>query len=644
MASLAARLTAPRLGRRVARRVRRDAPLVAVDVVLVTFAYLTLVWLRFGGGIPPRVLDRTWDFLPVVIVVQLLANAAFGVYGPLWRHAGAPEARRLMLAGCASGAALLALNPLGGLPIPRSVVLLGALLATMLSGAVRFQARLLQRQRPGTQHKGVRVVIVGAGPAGALILREIQSRPDSGLVPVVVVDDDPHKQGRQLLGLPVVGSTRELASVADDFGVDQILLAIPSADRDLVGRVANEAEAAGVPLKVLPPIREILNGRPSVSGVRDLRIEDLLGRTQAEVDVDALRGVIGGRRVLITGAGGSIGSEIARQVAALGPARLVLLDHDETHLHDTAAVLGNEAELVLADIRDRECVMAEIVDRAPDVLFHAAAHKHVPLLEAHPAEAVRTNVFGTTNVVDAAVEAGVAHLVFISTDKAARPANNLGLTKWLGEQLVVHAAPAGSYWCSVRFGNVVGSRGSVVPTFARQIAAGGPVTVTDARMTRYFMSVREAVELVLQASASADGGETFMLDMGKPVAILDLAERMVRMSGHRVGDEVAIEFVGARDGEKLAEDLLDPREQVQPTDHPSILCVRPVAIPGPVLAAGLERLADAVASGPYDRIPALLRRLANGTASAVSPSWSELGPEGTIDLTEQEPSWIRSST
>ena len=522
-------------------------------------------------------------------------------------------------------------------------MLLGALLATMLAGAIRFQGRLLRRQPATNQRDGVRLALVGAGPSGALIVREILSRSNSGLVPVVVVDDDTRKQGRQLLGLPVVGSTARLAAVVAEYGAEEILLAIPSADRDLVGLVANEAEAAGVPLKVLPPIREILNGRPSVSGVRDLRIEDLLGRTQARADVDALRGVVGGRRVLITGAGGSIGSEIARQVAALGPERLVLLDHDETHLHDAAANLDQTAELVLADIRDHDRIADVVAPRAPHVLFHAAAHKHVPLLEAHPEEAVRTNVFGTANLVDAALVAGVEHLVFISTDKAARPANNLGLTKWLGEQLVLRAAPPGSHWCSVRFGNVVGVRGSVVPTFARQIAAGGPVTVTDPRMTRYFMSVREAVELVLQAAASAGGGETFMLDMGKPVRIVELAERMVRLSGHRVGDEIAIEFVGARQGEKLAEDLLDPREHVQPTAHPSILRVRPVPL----------------RPGARDRAPRprRCRRERPAGADTVAPAgpgrrgrqrtrarWSELEPDLTVDLTPGEPSWIRSST
>jgi FlaA1/EpsC-like NDP-sugar epimerase len=612
--------------------------------VIIVASYVALVYVRFGGDIPPRFFDRTWDFLPVVVVVQVAANAAFGVYGPLWSHAGAAEARRLMLAGCASGAVLLAVNPLGSIPMPRSVVLLGVLLATMQGGAARFQARILRRPPAPRPRDGVRLALVGAGPSGALILREILSRPDSGLVPVVVIDDDPRKQGRQLVGVPVVGSTRRLAAVATEFGAEEILLAIPSADRELVRTVANGADAAGLPLKVLPPIREILNGRPSVSGVRDLRIEDLLGRTQARVDVDALREVIGGRRVLITGAGGSIGSEIARQVAALDPERLVLVDHDETHLHDAAATLGDGAELVLADIRDRERMAAVVGATCPQVLFHAAAHKHVPLLEVHPAEAVRTNVFGTANVVDAALAAGVEHVVFISTDKAARPANNLGLTKWLGEQLVVRAAPAGSHWCSVRFGNVVGSRGSVVPTFARQIAAGGPVTVTDPRMTRYFMSLREAVELVLQAVASAGDGGTYMLDMGQPVRIVELAERMVRLSGHRVGDDIAIEFTGARPGEKLAEDLLDPREQVEPTDHPSILRVRPIALPGPVLDAGLRELAAAVSTGQPDGLNTLLRELADGSASTTGAAWSELGPDLTIDLTREEPSWIRSST
>jgi FlaA1/EpsC-like NDP-sugar epimerase len=302
-------------------------------------------------------------------------------------------------------------------------------------------------------------------------------------------------------------------------------------------------------------------------------------------------------------------------VADLGPARLLLLDHDETHLHDARARVGTPVDLVLADIRDRERMHELMGSVRPDMVFHAAAHKHVPLLEAHPSEAVRTNVLGTRNVVEAAAEVGVPRLVFISSDKAVRPQNVLGYSKWLGEQLVLHTAPAGSRWCSVRFGNVLGSRGSVIPTFAQQIAAGGPLTVTDPRMTRFFMSVREAVQLVLQAATMAAGEEIFMLDMGEAVNILELAERMVRLSGRQVGSEIPIRFTGRRPGEKLAEDLANPEENTSPTAHPSIVRLTPTKVDALFLDNGTQRLEELVAQRRDGESAGLMVDLAEAAAS-----------------------------
>jgi FlaA1/EpsC-like NDP-sugar epimerase len=633
-------------------RARVDAPLVVLDAVVAVASFMMLLFVRFNGRIPSTYSNRFFDFLPVIVAAQLLANLAWGVYGQIWRHASVAEARRIVFAGATAGAFIFAVNPMSGVPVPRSVALMGALGAAVLMGLVRFTFRLLASTRHADR-SATRVVVVGAGEAGAAIVREMQRRPANGRAPVVVVDDDPRKQGRALLGVPVVSGTDQLDRVVEHYGAEEVLVAIPSADQELLHRVMQQAELAGVPLKTLPPVRDLLGPVPTVHDARDLRIEDLLGRTQVSTDVDAIRATVVGRTVLITGAGGSIGSEIAKQVAALRPSRLLLLDHDETHLHDVwqalcdtaAGAAGNGAgghvgaagngagghvgaagngagghvgaagngaggyvvdddaggaarvELLLADIRDRERMFDLVVGTRPDVLFHAAAHKHVPLLEAHPAEAVRTNVLGTRNVVDAAVAAGVERLVFISSDKAVRPCNALGYSKWLGEQLVLHASPPGARWCSVRFGNVLGSRGSVIPTFARQIAEGGPVRVTDPRMTRFFMSVQESVQLVLQAATLSDGGEIFMLDMGEPVNILELAERMVRLSGHQVGTEIPIQFVGVRPGEKLSEDLQNPEESASPTAHPSIVRLTPRRIPATMVDGGTRGLADLVAHG-----------------------------------------------
>jgi FlaA1/EpsC-like NDP-sugar epimerase len=602
-----------RLGR-IVTRLRVDVPLALIDAMLVTGSFLSLLAVRFEGSIPARWTSQMWGYLPVIIAITLAANLAWGLYGQIWRHASVLEARRIACAGLTAGAVIFLSNPMREFPVPRSVALLGSFLATVLMAIARFQVRLWSR-RPSVGKSATRVLVVGAGEAGAAIVRDLRRLPENDRVPVVVVDDDPRKQGRSLLGVPVVGGTATLSDIVERYRADEVLMAIPSADQSVVRAVMQGSEGAGVPLKVLPPVRELLGASPSVRDVRDLQIEDLLGRAQVATDIDSIRATVGLRTVLITGAGGSIGSEIARQVGDLGPARLLLLDHDETHLHDARARVSSPVDLVLADIRDHDRMHELMAAVRPDMVFHAAAHKHVPLLEAHPSEAVRTNVLGTRNVVQAAAAVGVPRLVFISSDKAVRPQNVLGYSKWLGEQLVLHTAPLGSRWCSVRFGNVLGSRGSVIPTFAQQIAAGGPLTVTDPRMTRFFMSVREAVQLVLQAATMSGGEEIFMLDMGEAVNILELAERMVRLSGRQVGSEIPIRFTGRRPGEKLAEDLANPEEHTSPTAHPSIVRLTPTKVDALFLDNGTQRLEELVAQRLDGDAAGLMVALAEAAAS-----------------------------
>jgi FlaA1/EpsC-like NDP-sugar epimerase len=600
-------------------RLRSDLPLALVDVMLVAGSFLVLLAVRFDGNIPEQYQSRLFAFLPVIILAHLGSNLAWGLYGQIWRHASVAEARRIVFAGATAGVVIFLVNPTRAFPVPRSVALLGAFVATMVMGAARFQGRLRRRSGAGGDAEAAtRVAVVGAGDAGATIVREMRRPVHADRVPVVIVDDDPRKQGRSMLGVPVVGDIANLPAVVAHFRVDEVLVAIPSADQLLINHIMEAAEMAAVPLKVLPPVRDLLNDRPSVRDARDINIEDLLGRAQVATDIDEIRAVIHGATVLITGAGGSIGSEIVKQVAELSPGRLVLLDHDETHLHDVNGQLDTQAELDLTDIRDRDRIAGLVRDLQPDVLFHAAAHKHVPLLEAQPIEGVRTNVLGTYNVVAAAADAGVDRLVFISSDKAVRPSNVLGYSKWLGEQLVLLMAPPGSRWCSVRFGNVLGSRGSVIPTFARQISEGGPVTVTDPRMARFFMSVRESVQLVLQASTLSDGGEIFMLEMGEAVNILELAERMVRLSGHQVGTEIPIRFSGRRPGEKLAEDLQNPEEQANPTRHPSIVRLTATRIAAERLETTTHELEQLVSQRLDDQASQLMMALATSPARPVT--------------------------
>ncbi|HWM21855.1 MAG TPA: nucleoside-diphosphate sugar epimerase/dehydratase [Ilumatobacteraceae bacterium] len=585
-------------------------PLTLLDAMLVAGSYTSLLAVRFDGQIPSAYSHRMFQCLPLVVGVHITSNLVWGLYGQIWRHASIAEARRVVLAGITAGVIIYPFDPLESFPVPRSVALFAAVVATMFMGLVRFQARLFSWRRK-VDRTGTPVAVVGAGVPGASIIREMARSPMSRRYPVVVVDDDVRTHGRSLLGVPVVGSVANLERAIERFRAREVLVADPGADQILLRTAMEAAERAKVPVKVFPPVHELLTAAPSVRDVRELQIDDLLGRQQVVTDRESIRATIASRRVLITGAGGSIGSEIAAQVATYEPSLLVLLDHDETHLHELSARMPPTVnqQLVLTDIRDRVRLQSVFERVRPEVVFHAAAHKHVPLLEADPVEAIKTNVWGTENVLQSAASVFVERLVFISSDKAVRPSNVLGRSKHIGEQLVVSRAPAGARWCSVRFGNVIGSRGSVIPTFAAQIAGGGPVTVTDPHMTRYFMSVYEAVTLALQAAVFSSGGEIFMLNVGEQVNVLELAERMIRLSGRVVGDEVPIEFVGARPGEKLSEQLQDIDEEAHPTNHSAITRLVPIALGGDRMDRTVEQLGLLAARGRDDEIRRLLDEL-----------------------------------
>jgi FlaA1/EpsC-like NDP-sugar epimerase len=611
---------------RAASRIPADLSLALLDCFVVFTVYTVLLVLRFDLDVPTAYWDRFLVFLPVAMVVHLVANRVWRTYGHMWEHASVEEARRLLLAGLSAEVALLAIFVWPTrYRLPLSVLLVGPLLATIVMGALRFQSRLFAFRRARERGPGLRVAVVGAGAGGAAAVREMRRSPHLGMIAVAVIDDDIKIRGRTLSGVPIIGGIDELERIVRDVEVHQVLLAI-SRGQEVAERVAAGASAAGVPVKVVPRLADLVRGRASLRDVRDLRIDDLLGREQVEVDFEMVKGLLAGRRVLVTGGGGSIGAEIARQVASFAPADLVILDHDETHLHDAAQGLPATTRQVLADVRDAAVLQQIFDDLRPDIVFHAAAYKHVPILEAHACEAADTNVLGTVNVVDAAVHSGAERLVSISTDKAAGPSSVMGASKWLAEQVVLQRTPPGRRFCAVRFGNVLGSRGSVIPTFQRQIAAGGPVTVTDARMTRYFMSTREAVSLVLQAAASEDRG-VLMLEMGKPVNILALAEDMIRLCGHEV-HEIGIEFTGARPGEVLVEEMSGPGEEIERTAHPAIVAVRPVELPAADLDAALRELAVAVARGDHERAREGLR-----TVTAVASRPESLAPQPVERMT-----------
>jgi FlaA1/EpsC-like NDP-sugar epimerase len=600
---------------RNAPRLRSHLLLAVLDGLVIAAGYGaigltyrgTATWAEVGRYLP--------SFLVVALVVHLLALRTFHLYGPMWNHAGMREVRRVLLSSTVVAALLTGLHVaartarLGRVPL--NVIFVGGLLSAMGVGVLRFRHRLcVPYRRPG--RSGVRVAVVGSRDAGAAAVRDMLNHPQAGLIPVAVFDDESGAHGRSLLGVPVVGPVSAIAEARAHYRFDQVLLAIPSPSRVLMHDVLLAAEVAGVTMRLLPGMRDMAGG----TGARPLprpgsfAVEDLLGRRPITIDLEAVRHSLRSSRVLITGAGGSIGSEISRQVADYGPELVILLDRDETHLDQVGSLVGGDHIQALVDIRDPDAVSDVFTSHRPTIVFHAAAHKHVPILESHPIEAVRTNVFGTLNLVEAAAAHGVPHFVLISTDKAVRPTSVMGAAKLVGERILLAQPSSPTTFSSVRFGNVLGSRGSVIPTFARQIASGGPVTVTDPLMTRFFMTVEEAVQLVLQASLLASGGDIFMLDMGEPVSILDLARRMIRLSGYGVGTDIEIQFVGGRPGEKLTEELCSWDEEKAPTSHSSIHRLSPPAVHPDLLAKGLLQLHEAITLRHSDRVRQLLFGLA----------------------------------
>lgn len=603
---------------RAASQMRGDLPLVLLDVVMALVAYTTVLLLRFDLDVPTEYWSSFRVFIPIACVVQILATLACGGYGRTWRHASIDEARRLLLAGAITLVVLLAIFGWRENRFPLSVIVSGPFLATFLFGLVRFQSRLFAFRRSTYQGAGVRVAVIGSSNEAAAALREMLDHPQFGLVPVVAVDGDSSLRWRTIHGVPVDGDVDELGAVIAAYRVDQVLLAIPDASRALVRKVSDTADLAGVPVRVLRASASWVHGMPRLRDIRELDIEDLLRRTPVDIDLEPIAAMLTGKRVLVTGGGGWIGSEIVRQVASFAPARLALLDHDETHLHDAMQDIAGSAELELGDIRDASVVDAIFADVKPQVVFHAAAHKHVPILEDFACEAIRTNVFGSFNVLNACIKADAEHVVFISTDKAATPTSVMGATKWLAEQILIARAPHPGYG-AVRFGNVLGSRGSVIPTFQRQIAEGGPVTVTDRAMTRYFMSTDEAVRLVLLGASTVHDQPILALEMGEQVNIYELAERMIRLCGYQPHEDIEIRLAGLRPGENLAEALIGPAEQLS-TEHDDdqFMSIEPFRLPTPELDQVLATLDELVVRGDHARARMVLLDVASQAARSDS--------------------------
>ncbi len=614
----------------------RNRYVILGDLVLIVISILGSFTLRL------ELKENFFIYVPSMywmmgfsLVIKPLVYYLFGLYRRVWIYASTRELKIILMAVTTASvlvsAAMILAFTLGSFTgFVRSVLVIDWLISLFAVGGLRLSTRLIAESRhlpaatiDSAQSK--KVLIIGAGDAGALVVRELQKNPQLNLTAVGFLDDNPAKQKQEIHGVPVVGTLKDITAVLNRQHIDQVVFAIPTAPGRLIRQISEACRQKGIPFRTMPGLFELLGGKVSISRLREVDIADLLQREPVHTDDQLVGTVLSGKVVMVTGAGGSIGRELCRQIARWGPSELVLLGHGENSIFETYLEISDSfpglvLRPVIADLRDPQRLQ-QVFDRLrPKVVFHTAAHKHVPLMEINVEESVSNNVIGTRNLVEVCLQKGVSRFVMISTDKAIRPANVYGATKRLAEMIVLDAArKSGLAYSVVRFGNVLGSRGSVVPRFKRQIAQGGPVTITHPEMKRYFMTIPEAVYLVLQSASMGKGGETFILNMGEQVRILDLAEDLIRLSGLEPGKDIEIIFTGIRQGEKLSEDLWEEGHQFDPTSHPEIF---------------RQDIHDNLNNGPLDEIVNLLAALSEkGDSEEIIRLLDETIPGSTIRST-----------
>ena len=640
----------------------RNRYLLLLDAVLLPLAAILAFALRLDTTQLQPYLRTMLIYAAAAPVIMIPIFSFLGVYGRFWQYASIDELLLLawaaLLGGLVQGTLFLgaqALFPDLLVPgVPRSIPLVAILITLVFIAGPRIALRVWMQRARRSAKAGLapdviqHVLIAGAGEAGVMVLREIQANPQTGLIPIGFVDDDPDKRGALIHRLRVWGDRTAIPLLVREHHVEQVIIAMPSAAGKAIREIVGICDAAGVRARIIPGMYELLAGRVSLQQIRDVQIEDLLRRAPVQIDAAQVATLVHGKRVLVSGAGGSIGSELCRQIARLGPAELVLLGHGENSIFDVHNEMlrsrgAGEQESgdasgfthhalritpVIADIRDAGRLAAVFAAHRPELVFHAAAHKHVPLMEDNVEDAITNNVLGTRNLVEASVAAGVSHFVLISTDKAVNPSSVMGATKRAAELIVQDAAQrTGRAFVAVRFGNVLGSRGSVVPFFQRQIAAGGPVTVTHPEVKRYFMTIPEAVQLVLQAAALGLGGEIFVLDMGEPVRIVDLARDLIRLTGLEPDRDIEIRYTGLRPGEKLFEELFGADEAYGQTQHEKIFVYRNGNSAAAAEAHVGHRQVARDASSLASQLDALIFAAQQGDASAVRSRLSEVVPE-----------------
>jgi len=565
---------------------RRKIGLLVLDVIFLNAAAILSFLVIYEGVIPFEIKNNLFNICAIFTLTSIPIFYAFQLYNSLWKYASINEL--LMIVSACAAAVLLAhiLCSVLSLYIPISAYLLYCFFCMFFIGAIRLNYRLLRRLRIIMSGNGTngckRVMIVGAGEAGAMVIKELNNHPEMGMKPVVAIDDNKSKHRSRILGVPVYGGRESIQKVSEQKDIDEIIVAIPSAPKNEVRKILNECKKTKCKLKILPGMYELIDGKVAIKNIREVQIEDLLGREPVKVNIEEISQYLKDQIVLVTGGGGSIGSELCRQIARFEPKKLLILDiyenstymlHQELLKHYSSL----NQEVIIASVQDRPRMEAIFDKYRPQIVYHAAAHKHVPLMESNPTEAIKNNVFGTMNVAECADKYGAKRFVLISTDKAVNPTNIMGATKRIAEMIIQSMdANSNTEFVAVRFGNVLGSNGSVIPIFKKQIEEGGPVTVTHPEINRYFMTIPEAVQLVIQAGAMAKGGEIFVLDMGEPVKIVDLARDLIRLSGFEPDVDIKIEFTGLRPGEKLYEELLTAEEGLAATKHEKIFVGKPV--------------------------------------------------------------------
>ncbi|AOY78271.1 polysaccharide biosynthesis protein [Clostridium formicaceticum] len=557
-----------------------------MDVFLINSSILAALWLRFDFTIPQLQLQNYYTTAVLTTVIMLMVFYMSNLYNSVWRYASIDELISIVAASFVGSSILFIVYfHLLRINFPRSMYPIAMLLLTASVGGSRFAYRFLRRVKRislGCSMQNKRVLIIGGGTAGSLVIKEIYDNPQICKTPVAVIDDDAVKYRRKIHGVSILGNRGDIEKVVKEEKIQEIIIAMPSATKTEIRKIVDICTKTKCDLKILPGVYEILDGKVDIKKIRDVQIEDLLGREAVKVNLEEISDYLHNEVILVTGGGGSIGSELCRQIARFDPRELIILDIYENNAYEIQQELLRKhkkinLEVIIASIRDKKRIEQIFEKHQPKVIFHAAAHKHVPLMENNPMEAIKNNIFGTMNVAECAHQYGAKRFVLISTDKAVNPTNIMGATKRVAEmtiQAMNHQSE--TEFVAVRFGNVLGSNGSVIPHFKKQIAEGGPVTVTHPDIIRYFMTIPEAVQLVIQAGAMAQGGEIFVLDMGDPVKIADLARDLIRLSGFEPDTDIKIEFTGLRPGEKLYEELLLKEEGLQGTKHEKIFVGKPI--------------------------------------------------------------------